>query len=200
EIEPYINWSTAQFSDDGKTHTYIFPVADRTSWKYAERLNQVILGNLPITYKVQAIRLTSEDDLVPQLSNNSGADGFAMVNESENQLLQWNAAAVSGAKSVSLHISEADLSYSHLVGGFREFAPSKHDSKKISQLPLQGKLNLKRRDFPLVGKYEIRVSACDSKGRLIGFYSDPLNVMVTDQPFASEFDKALFNLRAQRCR
>jgi hypothetical protein len=199
-IEPYINWSTAQFSDDGKRHTYIFPVADRTSWKYAEKLNQVILGNLPSNYKVLSARLTSEDDLVPQLSNNSEADGFAMVNENEGYPLQWDAATVSGAKSVSLHISEADLSYSHLVGGFREFAPSKHDSKRISQLPLQGKLTLKRSDFPMIGKYEVRVSACDAEGRLIGFYSDPVNVMVTDRPFASEFDKALFNLRAQRCR
>jgi hypothetical protein len=88
--------------------------------------------------------------------------------------------------------------YSLYADVFREFDLEKHSLKTINSGSLCGQTRLTRKDFPIIGKYQARVAACDKTGHVIGYCSDPVDLMVTDQPFGSALDKAIFNLRAQR--
>jgi hypothetical protein len=226
--EPWINWSTARFKDDGKTRTYLFPIGDRISWKAAAHINKLLLMGVPKNYRVVDARLISEEALVPSLSpkvekssvggnlnpdhlnsdhlnsdqktvnEDSLRDGFYPVNSAENVRLDWDAGMIAGASSCKLQISEPDVSFSHLAGGFRESTDGEQASKIVDNLPLSGARNLTRQDFGIQGKYEVRLAAVDANGALLGFYSDPVSLMVSDRPFATELDKAMFNLRAQK--
>jgi hypothetical protein len=208
-IEPYLNWSTAQFIDDGKRRRYIFPLGDRTSWKYASKVSKVVITNFPLRYKIFSVRLKDESSLVPTLraistptvvNHDIQADGFYPVNNRQGLEIFWDAAKVSGAVSTILQISLPDFMYAQFADGFREFELEKHSLKTIDTASLCRQATLTRKDFPLPGKYQVRVAARDKEGKVIGYCSDPLDIMVTDEPLESEFDKAIFNLRAQRQR
>ncbi|MBS2008301.1 MAG: hypothetical protein JST01_14735 [Cyanobacteria bacterium SZAS TMP-1] len=205
-IYPDINWSTAAF--DRSRRRYIFPVGDRLSWKCADRIDHLILGNLPADWKVQSVSLHDQSDLVPLLSGSSEgaplasddpqADGMIAINESQSASVNWDATKVAGADRVMLEISLPDFLYAPYAGGFREFELGKHNLKTIEGQALTGSLHLKRKDFPQPAKYQMRVAACDSGGQVVGYCSDPVEFVVTDRPFADPFARALFNLRAQR--
>jgi len=214
-IYPAINWSTARFIDDKKQRRYLFPFGDRISWKCADRVDKLILGELPVDYKVLSVKLRDESTLVPTLTatgtgqpaagaqsalvaDDYRADGMLPVNEKQSVRLSYDATKLEGAQGVILYLSLPDFLYAPYVGGFREFELDKHNLKTVQTSSLSGSMDLARKDFPQPGKYQVRVAACDKDKKVLGYCSDPIELIVTDKPFEDAFQKALFNLRAQR--
>jgi|GEM_PF-2179434 len=199
----------------------IFPLADRISWKYSGKVHNLLLTNLPDDFQVVSARLLNETAYTPGLTAASQrkatstpidssnldplADGFYPVNDNQLVACTYDSSAVEGAAGTMVQISERDFVYSNYADGYRESTTvqsSKHTSKTLLMSTqngcLRGCLDLTRSDFPGTGKYQVRVAACDSNNKTIGFCSDPIDVMVTDTPFKSSYDKAIFNLRAQK--
>jgi len=213
-IYPAINWSTARFIDDKQRRRYVFPLADRISWKCSERVDHLILGQLPVDYKVERVRLRDQSTLVPLLNaavntegrqpqpaaqvDNIQADGIFPVNDKQTVHLSWDASRVENAAGVIVYISQPDFLYAPYVGGFREYKLDKHNFKTIDQTALRATLDLSVQEFPQSAKYQVRVAACDKEHKVLGYCSDPIELLVTDKPFADPFEKALFNLRAQK--
>ena len=127
-------------------------------------------------------------------------DGFYPVNQKENVSLDWHAAEIDGARSCQLQISPLDVSFSQLAGGFRECENGEQPSTIIGGLPVGGTRTLTRRRLWPGRQVRNTLAALDEKGAILGFYSDPVSLMVTDKPFGSKLEKAIFNLRAQRAR
>jgi hypothetical protein len=205
-VEPYQNSKESQFIDDGQTRTYIFAMGDRTSWKYAGVIYHAVFANLPLRYKIVDVRLLDEAAFVPSLTavsapqeknDNLEADGFLAVNDKQSTSLNWDASRVTGAASSELQISLPDFMYSLHSGSYREFDRENHSLKTIKCASLSGTAKLTRGDFPRVGKYQARLFAVGKDGQVTGFCSDPVDLMVSDKPFADQLDKAIFNLRAQ---
>jgi len=215
-IDPAINWSTAPFNGGGGAETvFLFPLADRISWKYSNTVHKLLLTNLPADFEVTQIRLLDESAFTPKLTADSNCepvaavneemdrDGYYPVNDRQSARCSFDAGAVSGAKSVILQISERDFVYSNYADGYRESytitsgdSSGKHTFKTIARTELKGTIKFSRKDFPLPGKYQVRLAACDANGRTTGFCSDPIDLLVSDRPFKDAYEKAMFNLRA----
>ncbi len=164
-----------------------FNVSEHKSWTLSETIHQLKF-QLPAHVTISKLNLTTGDGEIPQLEadavrkNDSGrtmAPDVAGICRPGNVLgyFSYDASKVAGADHVVIEVSKPDSWFEHYSGTLRD----KRLSQEISLADVSKDLQrtgcaiaAKRLGRP--GFYQLRVSAVDKKGNLVGYPSDPLNL------------------------
>ncbi len=193
----YLSWNTPQepifLADrrlalpiiaDGKAHAYRFYVGQHKNWLMAGTINQLRLDIPFAATKVDfyGLSCSSGEKQIPNLSFDANVmhenvDGITYMN-GHKATFTFDASQIPQAKSVLLEVSNPNSWFEHYTGDFRDMSPSAHCLTKYKIDSLKGSLNVEAKLFPYPAYYQVRLAALSSDGKVVGTFSDPVNLQI----------------------
>jgi protein O-mannosyl-transferase len=162
-----------------------FDVSEHKNWVAGETIHQLRL-QLPNHMNIGSVNLidssTSIPSLVPDTSVPSAkgrtvAEDVGGVSRPGPIIgpFNYDATKVTGADHLIIEISKADSWFEHYSGTYRDKKLSPETSLVLKQAGLkQDHFSTASNQLERPGFYEIRVSAVDKDGKLVGYPSDPI--------------------------
>ncbi|HEY9679588.1 MAG TPA: hypothetical protein V6C76_16385 [Drouetiella sp.] len=184
--DPDFHMETTMSKPIGNNLTVEFPVSEHKNWIMSGTIHQLKL-ELPNGVTVKKLTLQSGADLIPTLEPDlsSPPQKGRTVKEDEGGVsrpgrqigpFKYDASKIQGADRVVFEISKADSWFEHYTGTYRDTSLSRESLIKQDVKPLSGQFKIPASELNRPGFYEIRVSAVDKNGKLIGYPSDPIDL------------------------
>ncbi len=164
-----------------------FDVSEHKNWVLSETIHQLKF-ELPNGVAIKSVLMQNGTTLMPTLTpdtTTASAPGRSVVEDVGGVsrpgpnigYFNYDASKIPGADHVVVEISKADSWFEHYSGTYRDKKLSPETSFVLKEAELKKEhfsTPAKQLDRP--GFYEIRVSAVDKNGKLIGYPSDPISL------------------------
>ncbi len=171
----YAKTLSVPITADGSRHTYRINLTEHKIWIESDRIVRMKLDVFPKPSKVKLYRtsLTSGKRSIPAISSLRGVDGVCQANP--KLAFSYDASDIPGAVKVLYEISKPDYWFEHYSGTYRDAAPSKETLRSVTLDAVKGRVMFDGNDLGATGFFELRVAALDKDGKMIGYFSDPIN-------------------------
>ncbi len=164
-----------------------FDVSEHKNWVLSETIHQLKF-ELPSGVAIKSVLMQNGTTLIPTLTpdtSSPSATGRTVTEDvggvsrpgSNIGFFSYDASKIPGADHVVIELSKADSWFEHYSGTYRDKKLSPETSVVLKEPELRKEhfsTPAKQLDRP--GFYEIRVSAVDKNGKLIGYPSDPISL------------------------
>lgn len=169
--------------DDGNWHRYRFPASENVGWLASRHTGLIwFSGSGYLNYRFGECSLIDDSNLVPELGFVGKAKRkveLYILPEKMHCKLSYDASLLEGADHVLLEISQPSDIFQTQGTSLRESSSS--PSKVMTALKfkkLKDEVLIKRDSFPKLASYQFRISARSSSGKRIGYYSDPVDILL----------------------
>jgi len=172
---------TLQKSAGGKI---LFQLSEHKNWLkqgVVRGLALELVGGEPVT--IQKIEALSLNDSLPLLQADGhdlveGVDGICRVRGSRPSF-SYDVTNVPGATSAICEVSKPDSWFEHYSGTLRDTAASGNALHVVPFNKTKGKnILLSFAGLKDHGFYQIKIAAVDKDGKVLGYFSDPLNFQI----------------------
>lgn len=173
-------------SADGAKHKYHFNLTEHKVWLASDRVTRLKFDIFPkpSTIKLFNVSLPSSKSSVPELTASTELDG--LTQGTPKLLVYYDATAIPGAVKVMYEISKPDSWFEHYSATYRDAAPSKEKLKGGTFDGVKGSQNIDASELGGAGFYEFRVAAVDKDGKMLGYFSDPINFQYSPKGLAPQ--------------
>ena len=166
---------------DGQPHQYRFNVSEHKSWVMAGNISRLRL-DLPVGSIIHSVKLTKGDSEIPKLIPDDATvrldiEGAYRIPQGR-ALFKYDVSKMYLAKDVVVEVSKPDSWFEHYSGQLRDKTLSDKSLKSWHLGKTQGTFELDPSTLPVAGYYQVRIAAVDSKGQVVGYVSDPVNLQV----------------------
>lgn len=197
KIRPELTWDTSvdpgfvdlklrkvicRMEPKSQFSTYHFSVSESKNWLCSRHTGRIYI-DAPRDLQIDtgSLRLIDGRALVPKLSYTGNAStrlGVWELGEDDGCTLSYDASAIPGADHLKLEMSRPSVAYESLLASLRSL-PAKHvTAKSFATRNTTGTVTLPKSIFPKKAAYEFRVSARDKEGKLLGYFGDPVAVIL----------------------
>ncbi len=168
---------------DGRERTYLVPVAEHRIWNSggpvaALRLD---LPNSGVDHTVVSAALISGERQIPTLTLITPAvelsDCSLEIPASRKEIVfACDASKLEDARSVVLQVSKPYFYYEHRVPFRTDDLCEEFTLTTKSYPAVSGRISVALGDLPQAAKYEVRLAALNSQGKVVGSFCDPVSV------------------------
>lgn len=171
-------------SADGARHMYRMSLTEHKVWLASDRVIRLKLDLFPKPCKVKIYGSSLADgkSLVPSVTFDFESDGLCQANPTLT--FSYDASSIPGAVKAMYEVSKPDSWFEHYSGTYRDSQPSKEALKSAILDSLKSRVTIDASRFGGSGFYELRVAALNDKGKLVGYFSDPINFQYSSQALA----------------
>jgi len=173
--------AVARLITDGNLHTYRFFVGQRIGWLLAGWVNLLSLNFSPgCRNDILSVRFINGERVIPTLSPEmveEGLDGICRP-KTDSAGFSYDASKIPGARSVLVEISKPRSYFLHYTSTLRDNALCKHSLSTISLSALKGTFQLPMSTIPIGDRFQVRIAALSSGGRVLGTVSDPVTIEI----------------------
>lgn len=175
-------------SADGARHIYRVNLTEHKTWIESDRIVRLKLDVFPkpSTVKIYSASFSDGKALVPAVSFDFESDGLCQANPTLS--FSYDASAIPGAVKVLYEVSKPDSWFEHYSGTYRDSQPSKEALKSVTLDSIKSRVTVDASQLDGSGFYELRIAALDANGKIIGFFSDPINFQYSSQALAKAGD------------
>jgi hypothetical protein len=161
---------------------YHFPVSESKNWLCSQHTG-LIYFDAPrdLELDTSSLRLIDGHALVPKLSfTGTGTERRGLYELGQNDVCEvsYDASAIPGSHHLKFELSRPSVAYESLLPSLRTFPASHVTAKSAATKNNVGRVKLPLSTFPKKASFEFRVSARDKEGKLVGYFSDPVSIIL----------------------
>ncbi|MBU6450213.1 MAG: hypothetical protein KGS72_00430 [Cyanobacteria bacterium REEB67] len=162
-----------------------FQLSEHKSWLKQDLVENLMLKTIacPLPLKIKRLTLLSLQDSLPRIEADGrdlieGVDGICRVH-GPRPTFNYDVSSVPGAKSALCEVSKPNSWFEHYSGSLRDREISPHALYTSTMSKLAGRaVPLSFAGIKGHGFFQIKIAAVDADGKVIGYFSDPLNFQI----------------------
>ena len=163
----------------------IFQLSEHKSWLMQGTVANLNLKSIGVSEPLEISKITALnlEKSLPALSADGknlveGVDGICRV-KGAHPTFSYDVSQIPGAHSAVCEISKPNSWFEHYSGTLRDREISKHALFTPTLNKLSGRaIPLSFAGIKEHGFYQIKIAALDKDGKVIGYFSDPLNFQI----------------------
>jgi hypothetical protein len=171
--------------DNGHEHPLIFQLSEHKNWLMQGVVHELAFKTIgcPEAIEIASIRAINLENQMPNIEPDAhdlveGPDGICRV-KGPRPTFSYDVSNVPGAVSATCEVSRPNSWFEHYSGTLRENDVSKNAFAVTPFNKVKGRnILLSYAGIKDHGFYQIKVAAVDKNGKVIGYFSDPLNFQI----------------------